>query len=117
MTPYQFDRADCEKAWRRIGVSADGRLARVLLESLLLNGIAPRQSDGAVREEVGRLNLARDLLNLFDNASADAQPELSPGSDFQPDYRPGHLAGPGKLAAPGAGRPGGRGAGRRGQPV
>jgi hypothetical protein len=53
-------------AWARIGNTPDGRLARAHLLSILLDGIAPGQNPGAVHEGVGRLSVARELLNLMD---------------------------------------------------
>lgn len=53
-------------AWGRLGNTSDGRLARTHLLSLLMDGIACGQNPGAVHEGVGRLSLARELINLMD---------------------------------------------------
>jgi hypothetical protein len=87
----EFSKEEVNQAIARIGNTPDGRLFRAMLVSILLDAIPPGQSDGAVREGVGRLNFAREVLSLLDritdengtdsrNARSDTLARSGPGS-------------------------------------
>lgn len=55
-------------AMDRISATPDGRILKSWLQSIMLYGIAAGQNSGAVHEGVGRLNLARELIDMMDKS-------------------------------------------------
>jgi len=83
---------DMEEAWRRLGCTVDGKLARALLMEILMQVPPPGCPPGALHEDLGRRTLARRLILLLDEApNPDARPAFpDPG---QPLARARHSAG------------------------
>ncbi len=88
-------------AWGQIGRTPEGKIARALLVSMLMRGPTPGMSDGAVREEVGRLNLAREVLTLMDSASTDGPEHSASAAISRSAPVPGPRRGAGRRGVPG----------------
>lgn len=58
----EFSHDEIIDAFERIGRTPDGRAVKSYFAAMLLQAIPPNLPDGAVRESVGRLNLAREVL-------------------------------------------------------
>jgi hypothetical protein len=70
-----FDPNELPDAMDRIGATGDGRIMLAYLHSIMLSGIPAGQNSGAVHEGVGRLNLARELINMMDTGKNNASCE------------------------------------------
>ena len=61
-----FMEDDVREAWARIGHSRDGQHVRAVFAAMLMKGIPTGLQDGALREEVGRMRLASEIVTLLD---------------------------------------------------
>lgn len=84
---------DIAEAWKDLARQPIWNVARLKLVRMLMSGCSPGLDDRALREQVGRQSLARELLDMTDSVSEEshdrsddrtylvrAQPVAQPGS-------------------------------------
>ncbi|MCM5558487.1 hypothetical protein [Pleomorphomonas sp. JP5] len=69
-------------AFANVGGTRDGAVIREFLAEKLMRGPTPGQKSGAVREEVGRLSMVREILSLLEGPrDSDAGEQQQPGTE------------------------------------
>jgi lysophospholipid acyltransferase (LPLAT)-like uncharacterized protein len=64
--PMIYSRDEVAAAFAMVSGTRDGAVIRAFLAEKLMRGPTPGQKSGAVREEVGRLSMVREILNLLE---------------------------------------------------
>lgn len=83
-------------AWKRLGAQPDARIARALLEEVLVSVSPATQSDGALRQHEGERNLARKLILLMD-AEVSVARSTNPKPIARPAAKPAERRARGRL--------------------